>query len=151
MSSTDNPFVVQPRSASRYNTRIEFIVISAIIIVALIYLILFYVFAGSSTPERFGPGRYIYDRRSSAQAHYVVDDRPGHDGTRNDIALGSLATFTPGTVIPGNRIGLKGPSTAKFIDFAAVDAIDKLQSGESEPSHKPETPDQDLEKVIRSD
>lgn len=117
---------------------------------ALICATLLYVMSCCNGPERFSTAdnKMVYDRRSSAQAHMVVDDRVGHEGARTDM-FATHVKPTTGVVLQGNSYFLRGPSTSKFTDFAAIDKIDGLVEGEPDPVHAPETSDDTLELMIR--
>ena len=133
----------------------ETVVIGTLIVGVMLYLMC------SCGMERFATennNKYVYDRLSSAQAHFTQDDRVGHDGTRTDIerfaivtkAVANTPIQTVGQVQTGVQIPSKGPSVSKFTEFNAIDNIDVLASGEPDPVHMPETPDSVLEGLIRN-
>lgn len=125
----------------------ETMIIGALICGTLLYLMC------CCASENFS--EYVYDRRSSTQAHFAIDDRIGHSEPNiitSDQPLNVKINEhfdTKGAILSGKMLISRGPSVSKFVDFATVDAIDHLAKDEPNPTHQPETTDDTLEKSIR--
>jgi hypothetical protein len=134
----------------------ETLLLGTLIVCTLMYLLC------SCGSENFNSGKYVFDRRGSVQAHFGIDDRPGHrprvdnfrilpvqSDRRSDVQYELFGT--KGAVLTGKRHPSSGPSVSRFMDFDAVDKIDQLNQAEPNPVHQPSTPDGSLEQLLRSD
>jgi hypothetical protein len=110
--------------------------------------------------ERFASARGGNPYPSLANSQRILgmyDNRPGHVGPRGPERFASAPQPTLGDMIAreasdirrGLGWGSQGPQVSKFTDFAKVDSIDELKSGEPNPTHQPETPDDVLEMLVR--
>ena len=125
----------------------ETLVIIALIVGTIVYL----GCNGKRIKDKFREDRYVYDRRSSTQAHYVVDDRRGRDSgppidnTGYVLPTDIAENFdTPGIVLSGRRHVLQGPNVSRFMDFEAIDKLDDLAKNGATPGYQPATPDEEL-------
>ena len=74
-----------------------------------------------------------------------LGDAQHYNDAANDVPNGMLPNDT---IAKGTSIPLQGPSVEQFMDFQRVDDVDRLEPGESVPTHQPETSDDELYSLL---